>query len=46
MQLTPFYRHSLDAVRSIRTIDSAGVTTRTYANIASSDAVGTDARSR
>ena len=43
MQLTPFYRHSLDAVRSIRTIDSAGVTTRTYANIAATDAVGADA---
>ncbi len=43
MQLTPFYRHSLDAVRSIRTIDSAGVTTRSYANIATTDAVGTDA---
>lgn len=43
LQLTPFYRHSLDAVRSIRTIDSAGVTTRSYANIATSDAFGTDA---
>jgi outer membrane receptor protein involved in Fe transport len=43
MQLTPFYRHSLDAVRSLRTIDSAGVTTRSYANIATTDAVGSDA---
>lgn len=43
LQLTPFYRHSLDAVRSIRTIDSAGVTTRSYANIATIDAFGTDA---
>ena len=41
-QLTPFFRHSLDAVRSIRTIDSAGVTTRTYANIATTDSWGTD----
>ncbi|MDB4875550.1 MAG: hypothetical protein JWM41_1996 [Gemmatimonadetes bacterium] len=42
-QITPFYRHSLDAVRSLRTIDSAGITTRTYANIATNDAYGTDA---
>ena len=43
VQVTPFYRHSLDAVRSIRTIDTAGVATRTYANIATNDALGTDA---
>ncbi len=43
VQLTPFYRHSLNTVRSIRTIDSTGVATRTYANIATNDAFGTDA---
>ncbi|HET9684147.1 MAG TPA: outer membrane beta-barrel family protein, partial [Gemmatimonadaceae bacterium] len=43
MQLTPFYRHTLDAVRSIRTIDTNGVATRTFANIATSDAWGMDA---
>ncbi len=43
MQLSPFYRHTLDAVRSIRSIDSAGVTTRTFANIATTDAFGADA---
>ena len=43
MQVTPFYRHSFNAVRSIRTIDTAGVTTRSYANIATTDAYGTDA---
>ena len=43
VQVTPFYRHSLNAVRGIRTIDSAGVTTRSYANIATTDALGTDA---
>ncbi|MEP7002444.1 MAG: outer membrane beta-barrel family protein, partial [bacterium] len=43
VQLTPFWRHTRDAVRSIRTIDSAGVATRTYANIATSDAYGGDA---
>lgn len=42
-QLTPFWRHTIDAVRSIRTIDAAGVSTRTYANIASADAYGADA---
>jgi hypothetical protein len=43
IQLTPFYRHTLDAVRTIRTLDSAGVMTRTFANVATSDAYGTDA---
>jgi outer membrane cobalamin receptor len=43
MQVTPFFRHTLDAVRSLRSIDSAGVATRTFANIATTDAYGTDA---
>ncbi len=43
IQVTPFFRHTVDAVRTIRTIDSAGVMTRTFANIATSDAYGTDA---
>jgi outer membrane cobalamin receptor len=43
LQITPFYRHTIDAVRTLRTIDSAGVSTRTFANIATSDAYGTDA---
>jgi outer membrane cobalamin receptor len=43
LQVTPFYRHTIDAVRTLRTIDSAGVTTRTFANVATSDAYGTDA---
>src|SRR6266446_2560789 len=42
LQLTPFYRHTVDAVRTLRTLDSAGVMTRTFANVASSDAYGTD----
>jgi outer membrane cobalamin receptor len=42
LQLTPFWRHTLDAVRSIRTIDSAGVSTRTFANVSTSDAYGAD----
>jgi hypothetical protein len=43
LQLTPFYRHTLDTVRRIRTVDGAGVTTTTFANIATTDAFGTDA---
>ena len=43
LQVTPFFRRTFDAVRSISTIDSAGVTTRTFANIATSDASGGDA---
>ena len=42
VQLTPFWRHTINAVRSIRTIDSAGVATRTYANIATADSYGGD----
>ncbi|MEP7326870.1 MAG: outer membrane beta-barrel family protein, partial [Gemmatimonadota bacterium] len=42
VQVTPFFRHTVDAVRSIRTIDSAGVTTRTFANVATSDGYGAD----
>ena len=43
IQITPFWRHTVDAIRTIRTIDSAGVATRTFANVATSDAYGTDA---
>lgn len=43
LQVTPFFRRTFDAVRTLRTIDSAGVTTRTFANIATSDAYGGDA---
>jgi hypothetical protein len=43
VQLTPFFRHTLDAMRGLRSIDSAGVVTRTFANVATSDAYGADA---
>jgi len=43
VQLTPFFRRTLDAVRTLRTIDSAGVATRTFANISTSDSYGGDA---
>ena len=43
LQVTPFFRRTHDAVATLRTIDSAGVTTRTFANIATRDAYGGDA---
>src|SRR5258705_1768676 len=42
LQLTPFFRHTVDAVRTIRTLDTAGVLTRTFANVSTSDAYGAD----
>lgn len=42
IQVTPFFRHTVDAVRAIRTIDGAGVTTRTFANVATANSYGTD----
>ena len=42
LQLAPFFRRTFDAVRALRTIDTAGVTTRTFANVATSDAYGGD----
>ena len=42
VQVTPYFRRTFDAIRSIRTIDAQGVSTRTYANIATSDASGLD----
>lgn len=43
LQLTPFFRHTIDAVRRVRTIDGAGVTTATFVNLASLDQYGADA---
>jgi outer membrane receptor protein involved in Fe transport len=43
LQITPFYRHTLNAITTLRSIDSAGVSTRTFANVATTDAYGTDA---
>ncbi|HEY0528342.1 MAG TPA: TonB-dependent receptor, partial [Gemmatimonadaceae bacterium] len=42
LQVLPFYRHTIDAIRTIRTIDTAGVSTRTFANVSTSNAYGTD----
>ena len=43
VQLTPFVRHTVNAVRFIRTIDDAGVSTTTFQNVATSDSYGADA---
>ncbi|MEO7966428.1 MAG: outer membrane beta-barrel family protein, partial [Gemmatimonadaceae bacterium] len=43
LQVTPFYRHTLDAIRRIRSIDTLGITTTTFANVATTDNYGTDA---
>ncbi len=43
LQVTPFYRHTIDAVRRVRSIDNAGVTTTTFANISTLDSYGADA---
>lgn len=43
LQLNPFFRRTTGAIRAIRTIDSLGVTTRTFANVATSDSYGLDA---
>ena len=42
LQVTPYFRRTFDAIRTLRTIDTTGVSTRTYANIATSDASGLD----
>ena len=39
LQLTPFARHTVNAVRFIRTIDDAGVATTTFQNVATSDSL-------
>jgi hypothetical protein len=43
VQLTPVFRHTLDAVRRIRNVDAQGVTTTTSANAATTDAYDADA---
>lgn len=43
VQLNPYLRMSDDAVRNIRTIDAEGITTSTFANVASTRTVGADA---
>jgi len=42
LQVTPFVRHTVNAVRFIRTVDDAGVSTTTFQNVATSDSYGAD----
>lgn len=42
VQVAPFARHTVNAVRFIRTIDDAGVSTTTFQNVATSDSYGAD----
>jgi outer membrane receptor protein involved in Fe transport len=43
IQLTPFYRHTTDAVRRFTTVDDAtGVATTTFQNVATTDSYGAD----
>ncbi len=43
LQLTPFLRHTVNAVRQIGTVDEAGVLRMSLQNAATSDALGADA---
>jgi ferric enterobactin receptor len=42
LQLNPYLRHTAHAVRNIQTVDSTGVTTGTFDNVASAVTVGSD----
>jgi outer membrane receptor protein involved in Fe transport len=42
LQLTPFYRRTEDAIRRTRTVDDEGISTSTFANLATSESYGTD----
>ncbi len=42
VQVTPFARHTVNAIRFIRTLDTAGVFTTTFRNVATSDSYGAD----
>jgi len=42
LQVTPFARHTVNAIRFIRNIDDVGVSVTTFANLAKSDSYGAD----
>jgi ferric enterobactin receptor len=45
--LTPFYRRTVNAVRRLRTVDPAtGISTSTFANLATANSYGTDVNGR
>lgn len=43
LQLTPFFRRTVGAVRRVKTVDDDGVAVTTFANFATSDSYGGDA---
>jgi outer membrane receptor protein involved in Fe transport len=43
LTFTPFYRHTVNAVRRYQEVDDEGVTTSTLANLATANSYGTDA---
>ena len=43
LTLTPFYRHTVNAVRRYQEVDEEGITTSTLANLATANSYGTDA---
>jgi outer membrane receptor protein involved in Fe transport len=43
LTLTPFYRHTVNAVRRYQEVDEEGITTMTLANLATANSYGTDA---
>jgi outer membrane receptor protein involved in Fe transport len=42
LQATPFYRHTVDPERRIRSIDNTGLTTITFVNVASANSYGSE----
>lgn len=42
LQLAPFYRRTTDVVRRFQDVDTAGVTTTTFLNLATADSYGSD----
>jgi outer membrane receptor protein involved in Fe transport len=43
LTLTPFYRHTVNAVRRYQSVDEEGITTMTLANLATANSYGADA---
>jgi ferric enterobactin receptor len=43
LTVSPFYRHTVNAVRRYQTVDEEGITTMTLANLATANSYGTDA---
>ncbi|CAN5658254.1 TonB-dependent receptor [soil metagenome] len=42
LQVAPYFRHTTDAVRRVKTVDDHGISTTTFANLSTSDSYGAD----